>query len=187
MSPRTTDENHIHLSSAPHTRAKWYWFITGYITAFFPSWWMVNGMWDDIDKIWLIDSKHLLCLTFSPNKSNSFYIRHVKRLFQWHLSSDTYQGLSNICALLTYVWSADKPSDSHYFFFFFFSLVSQFNFVGKLLGPRGNSMKRLQEETGVKMSILGKGSMRDKEKVRRVLICAEMWLFGCSERNIYRN
>uniref|UniRef100_A0A8C6TJU4 KH domain-containing, RNA-binding, signal transduction-associated protein 2 n=1 Tax=Neogobius melanostomus TaxID=47308 RepID=A0A8C6TJU4_9GOBI len=40
----------------------------------------------------------------------------------------------------------------------------KFNFVGKLLGPRGNSMKRLQEETGVKMSILGKGSMRDKEK-----------------------
>ncbi|TNN67222.1 KH domain-containing, RNA-binding, signal transduction-associated protein 2 [Liparis tanakae] len=40
----------------------------------------------------------------------------------------------------------------------------QFNFVGKLLGPRGNSMKRLQEETGVKMSILGKGSMRDKGK-----------------------
>ncbi|XP_028279541.1 KH domain-containing, RNA-binding, signal transduction-associated protein 2 [Parambassis ranga] len=40
----------------------------------------------------------------------------------------------------------------------------KFNFVGKLLGPRGNSMKRLQEETGVKMSILGKGSMRDKSK-----------------------
>lgn len=73
------------------------------------------------------------------------------------------------------------------FFFFLFSLVSQFNFVGKLLGPRGNSMKRLQEETGVKMSILGKGSMRDKEKVRHVLICAEMWLFSCFEKNIYRN
>ncbi|KAM9559782.1 KH domain-containing, RNA-binding, signal transduction-associated protein 2-like [Salvelinus alpinus] len=40
----------------------------------------------------------------------------------------------------------------------------KFNFVGKLLGPRGNSMKRLQEETGAKMSILGKGSMRDKVK-----------------------
>ncbi|XP_062286837.1 KH domain-containing, RNA-binding, signal transduction-associated protein 2 [Scomber scombrus] len=40
----------------------------------------------------------------------------------------------------------------------------KFNFVGKLLGPRGNSMKRVQEETGVKMSILGKGSMRDKGK-----------------------
>ncbi|XP_042201837.1 KH domain-containing, RNA-binding, signal transduction-associated protein 2-like, partial [Callorhinchus milii] len=38
----------------------------------------------------------------------------------------------------------------------------KFNFVGKLLGPRGNSLKRMQEETGTKMSILGKGSMRDK-------------------------
>ncbi|XP_053566381.1 KH domain-containing, RNA-binding, signal transduction-associated protein 2 [Bombina bombina] len=40
----------------------------------------------------------------------------------------------------------------------------KFNFVGKLLGPRGNSLKRLQEETYAKMSILGKGSMRDKTK-----------------------
>lgn len=44
--------------------------------------------------------------------------------------------------------------------------VFQFNFVGKLLGPRGNSLKRLQEETLTKMSILGKGSMRDKAKVK---------------------
>lgn len=41
----------------------------------------------------------------------------------------------------------------------------QFNFVGKLLGPKGNTLKRLQEETGCKMAILGKGSMRDKSKV----------------------
>ncbi|XP_041102427.1 KH domain-containing, RNA-binding, signal transduction-associated protein 3 [Polyodon spathula] len=40
----------------------------------------------------------------------------------------------------------------------------KFNFVGKLLGPRGNSLKRLQEETLTKMSILGKGSMKEKEK-----------------------
>ncbi|CAC5399135.1 KHDRBS3 [Mytilus coruscus] len=40
----------------------------------------------------------------------------------------------------------------------------KFNFVGKLLGPKGMSLKRLQEETGTKMSILGKGSMRDKGK-----------------------
>lgn len=38
------------------------------------------------------------------------------------------------------------------------------NFVGKLLGPKGNTLKRLQEETGTKMSILGKGSMKDKQK-----------------------
>ena len=40
----------------------------------------------------------------------------------------------------------------------------QFNFVGKLLGPKGNSLKRLQEETLTKMAVLGKGSMRDKAK-----------------------
>ena len=41
----------------------------------------------------------------------------------------------------------------------------QFNFVGKLLGPKGNSLKRLQEETMTKMAVLGRGSMRDKAKV----------------------
>uniref|UniRef100_A0A3Q2R2E7 KH domain containing, RNA binding, signal transduction associated 2 n=1 Tax=Fundulus heteroclitus TaxID=8078 RepID=A0A3Q2R2E7_FUNHE len=56
---------------------------------------------------------------------------------------------------------------------FYSSPVSQFNFVGKLLGPRGNSMKRLQEETGVKMSILGKGSMRDKEKCVFSCLCQD--------------
>ncbi|XP_045615233.1 KH domain-containing, RNA-binding, signal transduction-associated protein 3 isoform X2 [Procambarus clarkii] len=40
----------------------------------------------------------------------------------------------------------------------------KFNFVGKLLGPKGNSMKRLQEETLTKMAVLGRGSMRDKQK-----------------------
>ncbi|XP_071377826.1 KH domain-containing, RNA-binding, signal transduction-associated protein 1a isoform X3 [Centroberyx affinis] len=38
------------------------------------------------------------------------------------------------------------------------------NFVGKILGPQGNTIKRLQEETGAKISVLGKGSMRDKNK-----------------------
>lgn len=41
--------------------------------------------------------------------------------------------------------------------------------MGKLLGPRGNSLKRLQEETLTKMSILGKGSMRDKAKVMLII------------------
>ncbi|XP_058448517.1 RNA-binding protein asd-2 isoform X2 [Malaya genurostris] len=40
----------------------------------------------------------------------------------------------------------------------------KFNFVGKLLGPKGNSLKRLQEETMCKMAVLGKGSMRDRKK-----------------------
>lgn len=38
------------------------------------------------------------------------------------------------------------------------------NFVGKILGPQGSTIKRLQEDTGAKISVLGKGSMRDKHK-----------------------
>ncbi|XP_046973458.1 KH domain-containing, RNA-binding, signal transduction-associated protein 2-like isoform X3 [Vanessa cardui] len=38
------------------------------------------------------------------------------------------------------------------------------NFVGKLLGPKGNTMKQLQEETMCKMAVLGRGSMRDRQK-----------------------
>ena len=41
----------------------------------------------------------------------------------------------------------------------------QFNFVGKLLGPKGNSLKRLQEDTMCKMAVLGRGSMKDRQKV----------------------
>lgn len=40
----------------------------------------------------------------------------------------------------------------------------KYNFVGKLLGPKGNSLKRLQDDTGCKMAILGRGSMRDQKK-----------------------
>ncbi|KAH8374127.1 hypothetical protein KR200_010205 [Drosophila serrata] len=40
----------------------------------------------------------------------------------------------------------------------------KFNFVGKLLGPKGNSLRRLQEETLCKMTVLGRNSMRDRVK-----------------------
>lgn len=36
--------------------------------------------------------------------------------------------------------------------------------MGKILGPKGNSLKRLQEETMCKMAVLGRGSMRDRQK-----------------------
>lgn len=36
--------------------------------------------------------------------------------------------------------------------------------MGKLLGPKGNSLRRLQEETMCKMTVLGRNSMRDRVK-----------------------
>ncbi|XP_021910046.1 LOW QUALITY PROTEIN: KH domain-containing protein At3g08620-like [Carica papaya] len=39
-----------------------------------------------------------------------------------------------------------------------------FNFVGRLLGPRGNSLKRVEATTGCRIYIRGKGSIKDSEK-----------------------
>ena len=41
--------------------------------------------------------------------------------------------------------------------------------MGRILGPRGMTTKQLEQETGCKIMVRGKGSMRDKKKV----------LFGC--------
>ncbi|XP_036341098.1 KH domain-containing, RNA-binding, signal transduction-associated protein 3-like [Rhagoletis pomonella] len=40
----------------------------------------------------------------------------------------------------------------------------KFNFTGKILGPKGNSLRRLQEETQCKIVIKGRNSIRDRAK-----------------------
>lgn len=75
------------------------------------------------------------------------------------------------------------------FFFIFVSPRSptpcprtQYNFVGRILGPRGMTAKQLEHETGCKIMVRGKGSMRDRKKVRSVSkagICAGAPSAGC--------
>lgn len=48
----------------------------------------------------------------------------------------------------------DIPADS----------FPNFNFVGRLLGPRGNSLKRVEASTGCRVYIRGKGSIKDPDK-----------------------
>lgn len=50
------------------------------------------------------------------------------------------------------------PVDSH----------PEYNFVGRILGPRGMTAKQLEQETGCKIKIRGRGSMRDKKKVSTI-------------------
>jgi hypothetical protein len=40
-----------------------------------------------------------------------------------------------------------------------------FNFVGRILGPRGNSLKRVEATTGCRVLIRGQGSIKDTAKV----------------------
>ena len=48
---------------------------------------------------------------------------------------------------------------------FNFNSLFQYNFVGRILGPRGLSAKQFEAETGCKIIVRGRGSFRDKRKV----------------------
>ena len=48
---------------------------------------------------------------------------------------------------------------------FCFCFNFQYNFVGRILGPRGMTAKQLEQETKCKIMVRGKGSMRDKKRV----------------------
>eukprot|EP00249_Psilotum_nudum_P014583 c24900_g1_i1 orf=563-1411(-) len=43
-----------------------------------------------------------------------------------------------------------------------------FNFVGRLLGPRGNSLKRVESVTGCRVMIRGRGSIKDISKEEKM-------------------
>jgi protein quaking len=45
-----------------------------------------------------------------------------------------------------------------------------YNFVGRLLGPRGNSLKRVEASTQCRVYIRGRGSVKDSVKVTTCLL-----------------
>ena len=50
------------------------------------------------------------------------------------------------------------------------AILVQFNFIGRLLGPRGNLLKRIEATTGCHVFIRGKGSIKDPGKVNIILV-----------------
>lgn len=53
----------------------------------------------------------------------------------------------------------------HILFIHDYISIFQFNFVGRILGPRGMTAKQLEHETGCKIMVRGRGSLRDNKKV----------------------
>lgn len=47
----------------------------------------------------------------------------------------------------------------------FLHLLLQYNFVARLLGPRGNSLKRVEASTDCRVLIRGRGSIKDPIQV----------------------
>ena len=41
------------------------------------------------------------------------------------------------------------------------ALPAGYNFIGLIIGPRGNTQKRMQKETNTKIAIRGKGSVKE--------------------------
>lgn len=42
----------------------------------------------------------------------------------------------------------------------------QYNFIGLIIGPRGNTQKRMEKDSNTKISIRGKGSIKEGSKGR---------------------
>lgn len=50
--------------------------------------------------------------------------------------------------------------------FILLCLFPQYNFVGRILGPRGNSLKRVEANTDCRVLIRGRGSIKDPARVK---------------------
>ncbi|CAO2815933.1 unnamed protein product [Amaranthus hypochondriacus] len=85
---------------------------------------------------------------------------HPERLSGPHGMSMDWQGApaSPSSYTLKRVMRLDIPVDSY----------PNFNFVGRLLGPRGNSLKRVEASTGCRVYIRGKGSIKDPDKEEKL-------------------
>ncbi|KAJ4797780.1 RNA-binding KH domain-containing protein [Rhynchospora pubera] len=75
---------------------------------------------------------------------------------------------------MTMDWQAPPPSPNSYLVKKILRLeipvdaYPNFNFVGRILGPRGNSLKRVEASTGCRVFIRGKGSIKDPEKEEKL-------------------
>lgn len=69
--------------------------------------------------------------------------------------------------ILMYGWRTVYPIKSLFFAVSDIDLnLLQYNFVGRLLGPRGNSLKRVEASTECRVLIRGRGSIKDPARVR---------------------
>ena len=84
----------------------------------------------------------------------------VKKIVRLEVPTDAYP---NVCSFLLVMVNNIK------LLFITYQLplmhFMQFNFIGRLLGPRGHSLKRVEATTGCRVFIRGKGSIKDPVKV----------------------
>ncbi|CAJ1960639.1 unnamed protein product [Sphenostylis stenocarpa] len=116
---------------------------------------LLNQGFSDFDRMRFINPTHMA----SPNSTSNFT--------GWNsLSHERLGGMQGLnmdwqtspvvpsSPVVKKILRLDIPKDSY----------PNFNFVGRLLGPRGNSLKRVEATTGCRVFIRGKGSIKDLDK-----------------------
>ncbi|KAE9606066.1 hypothetical protein Lal_00024938 [Lupinus albus] len=93
----------------------------------------------------------------SPKPSPMLSSDMTQNFTGWNSLSHEILGLNvdwHTTPVVKRILRLDIPYDSY----------PNFNFVGRLLGPRGNSLRRVEATTGCRVYIRGRGSIKDQEK-----------------------
>lgn len=109
--------------------------------------------------------------------SPSSYI--VKKILRLEIPVDAYPNVRLFVPKRDELWYWFQSSS------YFVYIAIQFNFVGRLLGPRGNSLKRVEASTGCRVYIRGKGSIKDPGKVTEIFYFLFRWYWFLESNYIF--
>ncbi|TKY47283.1 KH domain-containing protein [Spatholobus suberectus] len=114
-----------------------------------------NQGFSDFDRTRFINPSHMASPNLIPNFTGWNSLSH-ERLAGVHGLNMDWQSAPVVPSspIVKKILRLDIPKDSY----------PNFNFVGRLLGPRGNSLKRVEATTGCRVYIRGKGSIKDLDK-----------------------
>ncbi|XP_027335596.1 KH domain-containing protein At3g08620-like [Abrus precatorius] len=114
-----------------------------------------NQGFSDFDRMQFISSSHMASSDLTPNFTGWNSLSHERLAGAQGLNMDWQTApVVPSSPIVKKILRLDILKDSY----------PNFNFVGRLLGPRGNSLKRVEATTGCRVYIRGKGSIKDLDK-----------------------
>ena len=90
----------------------------------------------------------------------------VKKVMRLDVPVDKYPNVGSFRKCFSFSFLYCAMSYCHILNALLFAF-DQYNFVGRLLGPRGNSLKRVEASTQCRVYIRGRGSVKDSVKVAK--------------------
>ncbi|KAK7305567.1 hypothetical protein VNO77_43473 [Canavalia gladiata] len=114
-----------------------------------------NQGFSDFDRMQFINPSHVASSDLAQNFTGWNNLSHERLTGVQGLNVDWQTSpVVSSSPIVKKILRLDIPTDSY----------PNFNFVGRLLGPRGNSLKRVEATTGCRVYIRGKGSIKDLDK-----------------------